>query len=144
MYIFLHLFLLHIFYSPHFPHSSFSTLHIFHTPHFPHSAFSTLRNFDTPHFQYSSFAALFLFHLSYFSRLIPTLSQGERGVTLTPAFSNASCQLTSPTSYIKRKSAEYFLSHPDEIGEFCFDFVRELLSRKIRKIKTIDCKAYTT
>ena len=35
----------YIFHSPHFPHSTFSTLLIFHTPHFPHSALSTLRVF---------------------------------------------------------------------------------------------------
>ena len=55
-----------IFHTPHFPHSSFSTLLIFHTPHFPHSSFSTLpfstlRIFHTPHFLHS---ALLVFHLT--------------------------------------------------------------------------------
>ena len=45
---------LRIFYTPHFPHSAFSTLRIFHTPHFPHSTFSTLRIFYTPHFPHSA------------------------------------------------------------------------------------------
>ena len=42
------------FYTPHFPHSAFSTLRIFYTPHFLHSAFSTLRTFHTPHFLHSA------------------------------------------------------------------------------------------
>ena len=47
-----------IFHTPHFPHSSFSTLLIFHTPHFPHSSFSTLLIFHTPHIPHSSFSTL--------------------------------------------------------------------------------------
>ena len=38
-----------IFHTPHFPHSSFSTLRIFHTPRFLHSLF-----FHTPHFLHSA------------------------------------------------------------------------------------------
>ena len=45
---------LHIFYTPHFPHSAFSTPHIFHTPHFPHPSFSTLCIFHTPHSAFST------------------------------------------------------------------------------------------
>ena len=45
---------LRIFYTPHFPHSAFSTLRIFHTPHFLHSALSTLGIFYTPHSAYST------------------------------------------------------------------------------------------
>ena len=44
----------HIFQTPHFLHSAFSTLSIFHTPHFPHSSFSTLFIFHTPHFPHSA------------------------------------------------------------------------------------------
>ena len=44
----------HIFHTPRFPHSAFSTLRVFHTQRFPHSAFSTLRVFHTPRFPHSS------------------------------------------------------------------------------------------
>ena len=44
--------------TPHFPHSSFSTLLVFHTPRFPHSAFSTLRVFHTPRFPHSASSTL--------------------------------------------------------------------------------------
>ena len=53
---------LRIFYTPHFPHSAFSTLRIFYTPHFPHSAFSSLCIFHTPHFPHSAFSTLLIFH----------------------------------------------------------------------------------
>jgi hypothetical protein len=49
---------LRTFYTPHFLHSAFSTLRIFYTPHFPHSALSTLRTIYTPHFLHSAFSTL--------------------------------------------------------------------------------------
>ena len=54
------------FFTPHFPHSAFSTLRIFYTPHFLHSAFSTLRIFYTPHFPRSAFSTLRIFHTPHF------------------------------------------------------------------------------
>ena len=48
----------YIFHTPHFPHSTLSTLRTFHTPHFPHSTFSTLYIFHTPHFPYSALSTL--------------------------------------------------------------------------------------
>ena len=66
MYIFLS-FSLHIYHTPHFPHSAFSTLLIFHTPRLLYSAFSTLRVFYTPHFPYSAFfPTLLIFHTPHF------------------------------------------------------------------------------
>ena len=67
---------LRIFHTPHFPHSSFSTLLIFHTPHFPHSSFSTLRIFHTPHFPHS---ALRIIHRTYFfpRKLNPCFWRGK-------------------------------------------------------------------
>ena len=60
---------MHIFYTPHFLQSSFSTLlifhtRIFHTTHFPRSPFSTLPIFYTPHFPHSAFSILHVFHLT--------------------------------------------------------------------------------
>lgn len=78
------LFTLHIFYTPHLPHSSFCTrfmshtlrfphphfptssfftLLIFHTPHFPPSSFSTHLTFRAPHFSHPSFSTLLIFHM---------------------------------------------------------------------------------
>ena len=59
-----------IFHSPHFLHSSFSTLFIFHTLHFLHSTFPTLRIFHTPHFPHSAFSTLLIFHTPHFPHRI--------------------------------------------------------------------------
>ena len=74
--LFIYLYIL-IFHSPHFLHSTFSTLHVFHTPHFLHSAFSTLRVFHTPRFPHSASSTLRTPHSAFSTPHSPLFSRGS-------------------------------------------------------------------
>ena len=54
-------------YTPHFPHSAFSTPRIFQTLPFLHPAFSTPCIFYTPHFPHFALSTLRIFYTQHFS-----------------------------------------------------------------------------
>ena len=113
--------------------STFSTLRIFHTPHFPHSSFSTLlifhtlRIFHTPHFSHPSFSTLRIFHTPYstlrvFHRTLSTQSQPRsQGLSLNEVDSvfDTTTLPTQPHSFLGNQPLIQFshgFSHVPWVG----------------------------